>query len=97
MVTPFLEDGDDFEVTDMSPPARPGLDHPLLRRLIEQSQLTVRAKLGWTDVAFFSEHGVPAVNLGPGEATLAHTADERVERAPIESTYATLHRLLTQA
>jgi succinyl-diaminopimelate desuccinylase len=97
VVAPFLEDGDTFEVNDMSPPARPGLDHPLLARMIDRSQLTVRAKLGWTDVAFFSEHGVPAVNLGPGEATLAHTADERVQRAPIESTYATLHGLLTQA
>jgi succinyl-diaminopimelate desuccinylase len=96
VVEPFLDDGDTFAVTDMSPPARPGLDHPLFRRMIDRSQLTVRAKLGWTDVAFFSEHGVPAVNLGPGDATLAHTADERVERAPIESTYATLHGLLTE-
>jgi succinyl-diaminopimelate desuccinylase len=95
VVAPFMNDGDEFEVSDLSDAARPGLDHPLFRRMIERSQLTVRAKLGWTDVAFFSEHGIPAVNLGPGEATLAHTADEHVARAPIESTFATLRALLT--
>ena len=32
--------------------------------------------------------------IWPGEATLAHTAEERVERAPIESTYAAFLDLL---
>ena len=99
-LAPFLDegDGDDggdrVELVDHSPAALPGLSHPLLRAVTDRHKLEVRAKLGWTDVAFFSEHGVPAVNLGPGEPTLAHTAGERLERAPLESCFMVLRDLL---
>jgi succinyl-diaminopimelate desuccinylase len=97
-LAPFLDEGDDggdrVELVDHSPAALPGLSHPLLRAVTDRHQLEVRAKLGWTDVAFFSEHGVPAVNLGPGEPTLAHTAGERLERTPLESCFMVLRDLL---
>ena len=91
-----IDDGDEVVLVDHSPAATPGMSHPLLQRLAADGGLEVRAKLGWTDVAFFSEHGVPAVNLGPGEPTLAHSADERVERSSVESCHAVLHRLLAE-
>jgi len=94
VLAPHLDDGDQVALVDHSPAAAPGMSHPLLQRLAADGDMEVRAKLGWTDVAFFSEHGVPAVNLGPGEPTLAHTADERVERSSVESCHAVLHRLL---
>jgi succinyl-diaminopimelate desuccinylase len=90
-----LEEGDTVEVVDLAPAAAPGLDQPVLRALVQDHQLPVRAKLGWTDVARFAAIGIPACNLGPGDPTLAHTADERVERSSLERTHRVLHALLT--
>lgn len=92
---PFLEPGDELVVDDRSPAAWPALEHPVVRSLVERNGLEVRSKLGWTDVARFTELGVPAINLGPGDSTLAHTRDEHVDRGSLERTYAALDDLLT--
>lgn len=97
LLAPTLEDGDEVVVVDSAPAAAPGLEHPVLRALIDDHRLPVRAKLGWTDVARFAAAGMPACNLGPGDPTLAHTADERVERSSLDHTYAILHALLRAA
>ena len=93
-LAPFLEDGDTFEVVDVASAAAPALDHPVVAALVGRHDLGVTAKLGWTDVARFAERGVPAVNLGPGDPTLAHTAEERVERASLDRTFVALDDLL---
>ncbi len=90
----LIEDGDDFKLVDLSNGAAPSLQHPVLATLISRNHLSIRAKLGWTDVARFAEHGVPAANFGPGDATIAHTKDEKVHRAPLEATFAALLDLL---
>ncbi|MGD9705625.1 MAG: succinyl-diaminopimelate desuccinylase, partial [Acidimicrobiia bacterium] len=90
-----LDDDDEFEVVDHADGAVPALSHPVMAALIGRNALPVRAKLGWTDVARFARLGIPAANFGPGDATIAHMQDERVERAPIERTYAALLDLLT--
>jgi succinyl-diaminopimelate desuccinylase len=92
---PALEDGDEVEVIDAAAGARPGLHHPLLRALATATDRPVRAKLGWTDVARFAAAGIPALNFGPGDPTLAHTSDERVDRADLEAVYAALSALVT--
>lgn len=94
LLAPVLEEGDTFELVDHAEGARPSLDHPVLAALIARNRLSVEAKLGWTDVARFAAHGVPAANFGPGDATVAHSADERVERGQIEACFAALDDLL---
>jgi succinyl-diaminopimelate desuccinylase len=80
----WLEEGDTFAVTDSAPSAPPSLQHPSLAALVGTAGGPVAAKLGWTDVAFFAERGVPAANFGPGDPELAHTAGEHVTRASLE-------------
>lgn len=94
VLDPVLEDGDTVEVLDRSPAAYPALEHPVVAALVDRHELGVTAKLGWTDVARFAAWGVPAINLGPGVATLAHTAEERVERSSLDRTYSALDDLL---
>ena len=75
----LLGDADTLEVVSASPPAPPNLTHPLVQELIGAGGLSVRPKLGWTDVARFAAHGIAACNYGPGDPELAHTAEELVE------------------
>lgn len=88
--------GDTVELVQLAAPAPPSLDHPLLRGLAERSGRAPMAKLGWTDVSFFAAHGVPATNYGPGDPSLAHTADERVTRDDIETVHTVLRGLVEQ-
>jgi len=94
LLGPVLGDGDTVEVIDQAAGAAPALHHPLLAALIDRNRLDVRAKLGWTDVARFAAMGVPAANFGPGDATIAHTVGEYVDRDPIERVFRALRELL---
>jgi succinyl-diaminopimelate desuccinylase len=90
-----LEDGDSLTILDAAGGARPSLEHPLLASLVAGTGEPPRAKLGWTDVAFFAEQGIPATNFGPGDPNVAHTAGERVERSEVEAVHGALRALLT--
>ena len=81
----MFADADAVEVVSASPAAAPNLAHPLVAELVAAGSLDVRPKLGWTDVARFAQHGIAAVNFGPGDPELAHTAAERVERADLDN------------
>ncbi|CAN5120836.1 succinyl-diaminopimelate desuccinylase [soil metagenome] len=94
LLAPTLGPDDSVELLDVAAGAPPAMDHPLLAALAERAALGVRAKLGWTDVARFADLGIPACNLGPGDPTLAHRADERAERTLIEATFACLDELI---
>ena len=94
MIEPVLEPGDVMEVVDAAPPADPGLDHSLLKAVVRNSGALPRAKLGWTDAAFFAQRGVPASNFGPGDPLLAHTSDEHLHRDSLHRVYRVLEDLL---
>ena len=67
-----------YEIADFAPSGSVDLDHPLLRSFVSDG-LLVRPKQAWTDVARFTQHGVAAVNFGPGLTTQAHQQNEYAE------------------
>lgn len=92
-----------IEILDTAPACPPSLDHPLLQSLIAAiastqslpvSTTPVRAKLGWTDVAFFGEQNIPAANFGPGNPLLAHAPNEQISAPNLHHNYETLAAVL---
>ena len=80
--------------TDAAAGARPGLDHPAAAEFVAAVGAEPKPKYGWTDVARFSELGIPAVNFGPGDALLAHTDNEHVPAEAVRECRAALRRWL---
>ncbi|HEY7223488.1 MAG TPA: succinyl-diaminopimelate desuccinylase [Micromonosporaceae bacterium] len=87
--------GHELEIVDVAPGARPGLTNPVAREFVAAVGAPAVAKLGWTDVARFAALGIPALNYGPGDPSLAHSPDEHVELAKITQGAAVLRRWLT--
>jgi succinyl-diaminopimelate desuccinylase len=90
-------DGFDLVVTDEAGGALPGLDVPVTKELVAAAGGTPVAKLGWTDVARFGALGIPAVNFGPGDPTLAHTQQEHVPAAQIRHCARVLRTFLSRS
>jgi succinyl-diaminopimelate desuccinylase len=91
---PDGDGADRVEVLQAQPAASPNLANPLVADFVRGLDLPVRPKLGWTDVARFAARGVPAVNFGAGDPTIAHTAGEFVTRESVERCHAVLARFV---
>lgn len=90
-----LFDGHEIVVTDEAPGALPGLDRPAAAAFVEALGVQPRPKFGWTDVAEFTQLGIPAVNYGPGDPVYAHKQDEHVPVAQLVAVEEALRRWLS--
>lgn len=89
--------GYEVTVVDAAAGARPGLDHPAASAFVSAIGRAPAPKQGWTDVARFSELGIPAVNYGPGDPLLAHRDDEHVKVSAIRECERALRAWLSPA
>jgi succinyl-diaminopimelate desuccinylase len=89
----------DVQFKDESPAARPGTNLPEVQEFAalvkEKTGEEVRPKYGWTDVARFSQLGIPALNFAPGDPLLCHTDNEQVELSEIEQAFEVLVQYFT--
>ncbi len=88
-------EGYDVTVIDAVDGALPGLAHPAAAAFVTAVGGTPSPKFGWTDVARFTSLGVPAVNFGPGNPSLAHHRDEYVRVADLHAVESGLRAWLT--
>ncbi|MEI6363552.1 MAG: succinyl-diaminopimelate desuccinylase [Actinomycetes bacterium] len=88
-------DGFEVSVVDQAPGALPGLGWPSAAAFAEAVGEPARPKFGWTDVARFSALGIPALNFGPGDPSVAHTQGEHVPVAQILACESLLRDWLT--
>ena len=63
---------------DASEGALPNLNKPVINMLLNSTNIGVRAKYGWTDVARLTSLGIPSINWGPGSPNSSHKSDERI-------------------
>ena len=94
LLGPHLEAGDRWELVESAPAAPPGLDHPVLAALVAATGAAPKAKQGWTDVASFWAHGIPAANFGPGDPAPSHTPGEYVSSTELKGVATVLEALL---
>ena len=81
-------------IVDRSPAAPPNAKHPLIQKLIDSGIVGVEPKQAWTDVARFAQHGVAAVNFGPGENAQAHQKNESTSLALVHDGFRIVKRWL---
>lgn len=87
-------EGFPVSVVDNAPGALPGLDNHAVEAFVEIVGEPPHPKFGWTDVARFSSLGIPALNFGPGDPSLAHTQGEYVPIADLHKCEDSLRRWL---
>ena len=93
-VRALLDGADEITLTSVSPAAHPNLGHPLVAEFAGLLDLPVRCKLGWTDVARFSAHGVPARQLRPRRPRGVPHRRRARHRASVEGCYRALAAFL---
>jgi acetylornithine deacetylase len=82
-------------------PSDVAVDSPVVQRLAsalraEKITPALEGLSAWTDAALLNEAGIPAICFGPGDIALAHSAEEWVPVAELESSARVLRRFVAE-
>ncbi len=77
----------ELNIIDVASGAMPNLESKAVKDFIKITKVKKKPKQAWTDIARFSEENIPAINFGPGDPLLAHTANEFVNKNEILESY----------
>jgi acetylornithine deacetylase or succinyl-diaminopimelate desuccinylase len=89
----------DVKLNTSQAPSDVAIDSPVVQRLAsalraEKIAPAVEGLSAWTDAALLNEAGIPAICFGPGDIALAHSAEEWVPVAEVESATRVLERFV---
>lgn len=85
---------DEYVIVDAAPAGRVEPANHQVERLAASTGAAQHPKQGWTDVARLSQRNIPAINYGPGEASLAHKVEESTPLANLDVAFDSLKQFL---
>lgn len=94
-VTELAQGQAKIEFSDACPSGPVLVGNQWLDELARSHALKIEPKQAYTDVALFAQHGIPALNFGPGLPAQAHQSDEFVEFSKLVRSYQVLSTFIS--
>lgn len=91
-LTNLLTDYGELSIHDVAESAHPNKENKTVQKFIKITEACVQPKQAWTDIARFTNSGIPALNFGPGNQDLAHKKNEHVIVSDINKSYSLIKR-----
>lgn len=86
-LTDLLSDYGEISIQDVAESAHPNKGNKTVQKFIKSTDASIKPKQAWTDIARFTNAGIPALNFGPGSPNLAHKKNEHVIVSDINKCY----------
>jgi acetylornithine deacetylase len=78
-----------------NPPVETPEDHPMILRLLDAGAAGCAGAPWFSDAAHLAAGGIPSICIGPGSIYQAHTADEFIDIADLESSVGVFRKFIT--
>jgi len=95
-ITKLLSDYGELTIQDIAESAHPNKRNSTVQNFIKATDAIIQPKQAWTDIARFTNSGIPAVNFGPGSPNLAHKKNEHVITSDINKCYVSIKRFFLE-